>query len=335
MSARVVVLGGGHGVAAVLTALRRLETDLTVIVTVADDGGSSGELRRKWGSPAVGDMRRSLIALMGEKAVLARALAAPVTIARFGRHPLGNLLLCSLTRAFGDLQTASAWWTRELGLSARVFPATTEQVTLIAEAEGQLIRGESAIGAALGRIDGLGFDPQRPDVPPSALEAIVQADWVLLGPGSLFTSVLAVCALPAVTSALAVTPANVLWLCNLEPQYPETAGMSAADHLAALRHHNVRVDTVLYDPAAPLHFTRPELGAADLPGLAYPLLGRPGRHDSVLLSAALQQLFASGHVPRAARRSPPELFSATRPMGPEGRPCDIRIGHATVHGFTR
>lgn len=334
MSPRVVVLGGGHGVAAVLRALRRLKTDLSVIVTIADDGGSSGELRRTWGSPAVGDMRRSLIALMGERARSARALAAPVTIDRLGRHPLGNLLLCSLTRAFGDLETASGWWTGELGLSARVFPATTEPVTLIAEAEGQLIRGESAIGEAPGRIECLRFDPQRPDVPPPVLDAIVQADWALLGPGSLFTSVLAVCALPAVASALADTPARVIWLCNLEPQVPETAGMSAADHLAALRRHNVRVDTVLYDPQAPLHFTRAELGAADLPSLACPLARHRGRHDPALLSAVLQALFAGEARPHRPVRSPAERFSPMRPMGHERPRCDIAIGHATVLDLT-
>ncbi|MGZ4184063.1 MAG: gluconeogenesis factor YvcK family protein [Solirubrobacteraceae bacterium] len=295
MPRRVTILGGGHGVAAVLRALGGLDLELAVIVTVADDGGSSGELRRHWGTPAVGDMRRSLIALLGEQHDSGRALAAPVMIARLGRHPLGNLLLHSLTKAFGDLQTASEWLSGQLSLSVRVLPATTAPVTLLATTADGLIRGESAIGATQGLIQSLNFDPPRPEVPAAAIDAINHADWVLLGPGSLFTSVLAVCALPAVAQALADTPARVLWICNLEPELPETAGMSAADHLGALRRHNIRVDTVLYDPATPLHFTRPELVAAGLPGVAS-LIAAPhrGEHDPALLSAALEDLFAGG-----------------------------------------
>lgn len=293
MRGRVTILGGGHGVASVLRAIGDDDLDLAVIVTVADDGGSSGELRRRWGTPAVGDMRRSLIALAGEQAESGRALAAPVMIARMGRHPLGNLLLCSLTKAFGDLQTAGEWLSGQLGLSARVLPATTEPVTLLACTEQGLIRGESAIGAAESPIASLRFDPSRPEVPAPAIDAIVQADWVLLAPGSLFTSLLAVSALPDVTSALTRTRARVLWVCNLEPQLPETAAMSASDHLDTLHRHNVRVDNVLYDPAARLGFTPAELAAAGLPGVARPLMSAdPGRHDPILLAAALREMFS-------------------------------------------
>jgi len=291
MPGRVTILGGGHGVAAVLAALRQQELDLTAIVTVADDGGSSGELQRCWGGPAVGDMRRSLIALTRDED-RADALAAPVTIARFGQHPLGNLLLFSLARACGDLETASRWLGEELGVSARVLPATAHPVSLVATSSRGLIRGESAIGAAATRVETLSFDPEQPAVPLRVIEAIDGADWVLLGPGSLFTSVLAVGALPAIRSALAHTGADVLWICNLAPQIPETAGMSAADHLAALRRHAVRVDRVLYDPAATLHFTAPELVTLDLDWLARPLVSsHPERHDPALLADAFRELF--------------------------------------------
>jgi uncharacterized cofD-like protein len=295
MSPHVVILGGGHGVAAVLRALHDHELVLTVIVTVADDGGSSGALRRRWGSPAVGDMRRSLIALTGEDDSFGRALGAPVTIARFGEHPLGNLVLCSLAKAFGDLETAAEWLSGQLELGARVLPATTQPISLTAAAGGQVIRGESAIGAAKSGIEALSFEPQDPEVPPSVLDAIGEADLVLLGPGSLFTSVLAVGALPDISSALATSAVRVVWICNLKQQIPETAGMSAADHLSALRRHGVRVDAVLFDPAAELHFTSSELDAAQVPGFPYPLVSSvPGRHDPTLLSAALDDLFSSG-----------------------------------------
>jgi uncharacterized cofD-like protein len=301
MRRRVAILGGGHGVAAVLHALREAEIDLTVIVTTADDGGSSGALRRRWGSPAVGDMRRSLIALTDEDTASGRALAAPVSIVRLGEHPLGNLVLCSLTKAFGDLETASRWLTGELGLSAQVLPATREPVSLVATAAGSRVRGESTIGTALNRIERLGFEPERPDVSPRVIDAIGEADWVLLGPGSLFTSVLAVGALPDIKAALARTRAHVLWICNLVPQIPETANMSAADHFAALAHHGVRVDGVLYDPAARLHFTPCELATLDLHGLGRPLMSPGGAgHDPARLGSALHDLF-SGRA-GAARR---------------------------------
>ncbi len=183
-------------------------------------------------------MRRSLIALTDERTRVGRALAAPVTLARLGEHPLG---------------------------------------------------------AATGRIEALSFEPQYPEIPPSVLDAIADADWVLLGAGSLFTSVLAVSALPDPRSALASTAAPVVWICNLEPQIPETADMSAADHLAALRRHGVRVDAVHFDRAATLHFTSGQLEATRVRALAHPLVGSVhGRHDPVLLSAALHDLFQAG-----------------------------------------
>ena len=126
MPERVTVIGGGHGLAAVVGALRDEPCDLTVVVTVADDGGSSGELRRRHGGPAVGDLRRALIALAGEEAPLARALARPITVDGAGRHPLGNLLIRDLANAVGDLTQASEWLGSQLGIHARVLPATAE-----------------------------------------------------------------------------------------------------------------------------------------------------------------------------------------------------------------
>lgn len=291
---RVAVLGGGHGVAAVLRALRRDELDLTVIVTAADDGGSSGELRRRLGTPAVGDMRRALIALTEERDRTGVALGACVTMDRFGEHPLGNLVLCSLFKAFGSLEAAGEWLTGELGLSARVLPATTQPVSLVATSNGSSIRGESAIGATQGGIESLSFEPERPEVSPLVLDTLAAADWVVIGPGSLFTSLLAVSALPDIRTALARTGAEVLWICNLAPQIPETADMSAGDHLAALHRHGVRIDTVLYDPGAGLRLTPTELATFGVRGVARRMVsGSAGRHEPALLSEALAELFST------------------------------------------
>ena len=164
MSARVTVLGGGHGSAAVIQALREEAHELTVIVTTADDGGSSGELRRTSGGPAVGDLRRALIALSGGDVPLARAFAEPLGVRPVGPHPLGNLVIRSVAQAFGDLEAASDWLAGRLGASGRVLPATLEPVSLVAEAGHGLIRGESAIGGACATIRRLRFEPPQPQI---------------------------------------------------------------------------------------------------------------------------------------------------------------------------
>ena len=290
------MLGGGHGVASVLYALRDRALELTVIVTIADDGGSSGELRRREGGPAVGDMRRSLIALAGEDRLFAQAFARPVTINRLGEHPLGNLVIRSLAKAFGDLETASDWIGEQFDISGRVLPASAEPVSLLAVTRDEVIRGESAIRAARKPIRRLRFEPERPTTPAAVLEAIGGAGWVLLAPGSLFTSVLAATALPDVASALARTSARVLWICNLVQEAHESSGMTAADHLRALRNHGVRVDAVLCDPARGSRLRPGSSNDERLPAICRPLRAdQPGLHDPALLRAALLELFADSH----------------------------------------
>src|SRR3984885_11908989 len=146
MTTRVAVLGGGHGVAAVLRALRDADLELTAVVTTADDGGSSGALRRRFGGPAVGDMRRSLIARSDHTNALGTAMARPLNT-QFGRHPLGTLLIRSLSDSLGDLEASSRWLGQRLGVSGCVLPASLEPVRLLADTGTRLIAGESAIGA--------------------------------------------------------------------------------------------------------------------------------------------------------------------------------------------
>lgn len=293
MTERVAVLGGGHGVAAVLAALRDTPVGLTAIVTTADDGGSSGDLRRRFGGPAVGDLRRSLVALSDGSNLLATVMSRPLET-RYGRHPVGNLLIQSLMDSLGDLEASSRWLGEWLGISGSVLPATVEPVRLLADTGERLIAGESAIGDSVDRIARLRFDPQWPRTPLAAVQAIQRADWVLLAPGSLYTSTLATSALPQIVSALARTSARILWLCNLDPGTGETVGMTAEDHLSALRTHGVRVDSVLYDPDARLHFVAPALARHQITGFARPLqAGRLPVHDASLLGAALESLFSA------------------------------------------
>jgi uncharacterized cofD-like protein len=294
MGARVTVVGGGHGSARVIQALREEGHQLTVIVTTADDGGSSGELRRVSGGPAVGDLRRALVALSRDDDPLARAFAHPLDVRPVGPHPLGNLVIHSIAQAFDDLQAASDWLAKHLNASGQVLPATLEPVSLIAEAGQGVIEGESAIGSACETIRRLRFDPPRPQVSSRVRDAIADADWILLAPGSLFTSVLAVCALPDIASALELTPARVVWICNLAGQPGETAGMSALAHLRALRRHGVRIDTVIHDPEAEVHFTSAQLAHARLDGVSRRLQGtEPDSHEPELLRHVLHELFAT------------------------------------------
>lgn len=291
MTARVAVLGGGHGVAVVLAALRDAPVELTAIVTTADDGGSSGDLRRRFGGPGVGDLRRSLVALSDGTNLLATVMSRPLET-RYGRHPVGDLLIRSLTDSLGGLEASSRSLGQWLGISGCVLPATVEPVRLLADTGDRVIAGESAIGDTVEPILRLRFDPQWPRTPLAAVEAIQAADWVLLAPGSLYTSTLATSALPQIVPALSRTPGRVLWLCNLEPGKVETANMTAEDHLSALRKHAVRVDDVLYDPQAQLHFDPPALARNRITGFAWPLqaAGRAA-HDPHLLGAALESLF--------------------------------------------
>jgi uncharacterized cofD-like protein len=294
---RIVVLGGGQGLASVVGALGDGAGELSVIVSVVDDGESSGQLRQPGAGPAVGDLRRSLVTLTGDEVVLGRALRRPVTVAPLGRHPLGNLMILSIAEAFGDLAHATEWLGARLGISGRVLPATAEPVCVIADADGELIYGETVIGP-LSRVLQLRFVPESPAVPPAVVEAIERADLCLLAPGSLFTSVIATSALPTVASALARTAAQVVWICNLEPDAIETAGMAGDDHLAALRRHGVRVDAALFDPRAELRLDARQLEDDHVQPIPRPLQGpRPGVHDKRLLRAAIGELLGPDDDP--------------------------------------
>jgi uncharacterized cofD-like protein len=309
--ARVTVLGGGHGVAAALEALCDERHELTAVVTTADDGGSSGELRRRGGGAAVGDLRRALIALSADRAGAAR-LAERVPDGSLVSHPVGNLLIRRMTDALsGDLQAAVDTLGAQLRTRGRVIGATLGEVSLIGVTQDELLFGESSIGSATAPIDRLRFSPARPPVSPAAIDAVSRADVVLLGPGSLFTSVLAVAALPEMKAALAVSPAQIVWICNLAREPGETRSLSGREHLEALRHAGVRVDALLHDPAAAVHLTRSEIAGAAIGVWEAPLAAeqKQGAHDPNRLRSALREIVeaaceahpaAGGQAPEAA-----------------------------------
>lgn len=281
---RVVALGGGHGLAVTLQAARRYATDITAVVSVADDGGSSGRLRDALGIPAPGDIRRCLVALSEPESVWATAFEHRFEGGELDGHAVGNLVIAGLTAATGDFVAALDEAGRALGAVGRVLPATTTPVVLKAEAAGGAVQGQVRVAQA-GRISTVGLVPPDPEPPRAAVEAIEAADQVVLGPGSLFTSVLAAAGVPGIRAALQRAAARKVYVCNLRPQVPETAGYDVAAHVEALTAHGIDVDVVVCDPA------RLPVGLLRTPCVDRPLTRPDGLgHDPALLAEALAAL---------------------------------------------
>ena len=281
----VAALGGGHGLAATLRAARLFAGHITAVVSVADDGGSSGRLRRQLGIAPPGDLRKCLVALAEEGSPLAVAFEHRLEGDEEEGHPVGNLVIAGLAVATGSLQTALDEAGRLLGAVGRVVPAAGEPVVLKAEADGGEIEGQSAVQRTA-HISRVSLVPADPPASPEAIAAVEGADMVVIGPGSLFTSVLAALAVPALAEAVGRSRARRVYVANLRPQPAETAGYDVAAHVEALAAHGVEVDVVLADTTAI------ELGPVRAPVVETRLArtdGGPG-HDPARLAAALEGL---------------------------------------------
>lgn len=249
----VVALGGGHGLAASLQALRTYAATITAVVSVADDGGSSGRLRvDRPDLPAPGDVRRCLCALAEDDSALADAVAhrfAAGTGAGLDGHAFGNLLLAAYAAELGSFAAAIDAVGTLVGAVGTVLPATAEPVSLTARvgsARGPLVCGQVGVQNCRD-IQALALDPPDAAPPSPVVEAIDAADQVVIGPGSLFTSVLAAALAPAVSAAVRATAGRCVYVANLGPQVPETEGLDLPGHVDALVRHGVRVDVVLCD----------------------------------------------------------------------------------------
>lgn len=305
-----MALGGGTGLANLLKGAKRLPVaSLTAVVTVTDDGGSSGRLRQEFGVPAPGDVRSCLVALAEDDALLARLFSF-----RFpgegptGGHSLGNLFMIALAQLVGDFPQAVRLAGEVLRTRGQVLPATEANVHLVAETkDGELVVGETAIAAA-GPPKRLALSPADAPALPAVVQALRQADMVVLGPGSLFTSIAPNLLVRGVAEALAESRAFVVYVANLVTQPGETDGFSLGDHVAALRQlaPSLRLDVVLAN-SAPLP---PEVAARYRAAGAQPvlperlagvrvvarelLLATPEgtvRHDPGKLAAALWELW--------------------------------------------
>lgn len=228
---RIAALGGGTGLASLLRGLKRAPVDLTAIVTVADDGGSSGRLRRELGVLPPGDIRNCLVALADDESLMGRLFQHRFGDGDLSGHPFGNLFLAALTEVTGNFDLAIQECSHVLKIRGQVLPSTLRHVRLWAErASGEYVCGETNIAAGVGACRRVWLEPAPPAHGP-ALRAIADAHMIVLGPGSLFTSVLPHLAVPEIAAALERTSALRVYVCNVMTQPGETDGYGAADHV--------------------------------------------------------------------------------------------------------
>lgn len=312
---KVVALGGGHGLSASLSALRLLTSDLTAVVTVADDGGSSGRLREEYGVLPPGDLRMALAALCDDTdwgrtwrdVMQHRFRPGKGPGGSLDEHAMGNLLIVTLWELLGDAVAGLKWAGALLGARGQVLPMSTVPLTIegdvrITAPDGgsalHTIRGQARCAVA-GSLEEVRLLPGAAPACVEALTAIELADWVILGPGSWYTSVLPHLLLPEMREALCQTPAKRCLTMNLATDTKETSGMTAADHLDVLRRYapGFSVDVVLADPASVPDRQEFEK-AAGMIGAEVVLgkVGASGRrpvHDPLRLATAYHDVFGN------------------------------------------
>lgn len=316
---KVVAFGGGHGLAASLRALRRcapeLPLSITAVVTVGDNGGSSGRLLARGILPP-GDLRQALVALADDEP--ASATAAALFQHRFAGpgpgaaddglagHPVGNLVLCGLMEMLGDPVAALDRAAAMVSAHGRVLPMSCTPVAIEATVRGGdpdrpgeavTVRGQHEVAVSPGRVESVRLDPTAPEPCPEALAAVAAADWLVFGPGSWYTSVIPHLLVPRLAAAIVASPARRLVVLNLTNE-PETAGLTLPEHVTALATYapELKVDVVLGDSRwitepAPLRRAAASLGAELVlaaVSAAYP----DPRHDPAALAAALLPVLA-------------------------------------------
>jgi uncharacterized cofD-like protein len=290
---KVTGIGGGHGLAATLMAARHYADEIAAVVTVADDGGSSGKLTRELGIPPPGDIRNCLVALAGDDE-RARLYQHRFREGAMTGHTVGNLIIAALTEMTGDFAEAVAAAGRMLGCEGRVHPATTEVVALRAQVRGGVVRGQVAVAQTKNPIQALFLEPRSPRANPAAVAAIRDADQVVLGPGSLFTSLIATILVPGVRKALQETGAQRVFVCNARMQKGETEGLDAAAHVESLLAHagaNTVDVVVAQSPPIPAD----GVDVASLQSLGVRVVGADvasdgGAHDPARLASVLSSL---------------------------------------------
>lgn len=236
----VVAIGGGTGLSTLLRGLKHCDISLTAIVTVADDGGSTGRIREEFNMPAPGDIRNCIVALADAESTIGQLFQY-----RFDKegsdlqgHSFGNLFITALTQVTGSFEQAVIESARVLAVRGRVLPSTLDNVTLCADLmDGSVVRGESTISSKSTPIKRVYLEPENPHGYEPALSAILNADLVILGPGSLYTSVLPNLMVPGITEAIRWSVGKTVYVCNVATQPGETDHFGAADHIATIVNH--------------------------------------------------------------------------------------------------
>jgi len=240
---KVVVIGGGTGMPVLLRGLKHLPIDLIAIVTVADDGGSTGRIRREMDIPAPGDIRNVIAALSDAEPMLVELFQHRFEEGNgksksLSGHSLGNLLLAAMTSVTGDFYDGIQEISRVLNVKGTIYPISTENFSLHAKMEdGTVVSGESNIPLSNKKIDHVFLSPEPVKPFNHAVQAIIDADLIVIGPGSLFTSIMPNLIVPSVKEALEVTSAKIVYVCNLMTQAGETTGYTASEHVQAINKH--------------------------------------------------------------------------------------------------
>ncbi|WP_008310164.1 uridine diphosphate-N-acetylglucosamine-binding protein YvcK [Leptolyngbya sp. PCC 6406] len=243
---KIVVLGGGTGLSTLLRGLKHFSSNITAIVTVADDGGSSGRIRREIGMLPPGDIRNCLAALADEEHLMTELFQYRFRAgAGLVGHSFGNLFLTAMNEVTGDVEQAIAASSKVLAVRGQVLPSTLSDVRLWAQlSDGRRIEGESKITEAKGRIVAIGCVPADPPALPRAIQAIHEADYIVMGPGSLYTSIIPNLLVPEIAVAIAQRRVPSIYVCNVMTEPGETQGFTVSDHIRAI---DAAYDRPLFD----------------------------------------------------------------------------------------
>jgi uncharacterized cofD-like protein len=320
---RVVALGGGTGLPAFLRGIKAYTSNITAIVTMADDGGSSGRLRGTLGILPPGDVRNCLVALADAEPLMQELFQHRFEQGELSGHSFGNLFLAAMQQTTGDFVTALRAASRVLAVRGSVLPATLDPVELVAElADGQVVRGESRIGQSRTAIRRVWLDPGDAAPLVEAVRAIEEADVVVIGPGSLYTSVIPNLLVQRIADAIRRTPALKIYVANVMTQPGETVGYSAEDHLDALEQHlGPHVVDVMLVNSEPVPKDVRERYAKE-GSEPVVLRGRPSRRVRVVTAPLLRVDSVVRHDPDRLARAVLRLLLRDRPEWARRRPWE-------------
>ncbi len=328
----VVVIGGGTGLSSLLRGLKGYTSNITAIVTVTDDGGSSGRLRDGMGILPPGDIRNCVLALADTEPLMEQLFQYRFSEQELSGHSFGNLLIAAMSEVTGDFQVAVKEFSKVLAVRGTVLPVTLSDVSIRADlTDGRTIHGESQISAARGVVARLHLEPPDAVALPEVVEAILGADAVVIGPGSLFTSIVPNLLVQGVAGALAETSATRIYICNVMTQPAETTGFGALRHVTELEKYisgrvadaiivnseKVRPDLEEHyraDGAAPVTPDIAELRERGYKVIAAPLLRQDDtvRHDSDRLARAVMRLIVKNTIDARVKAAAGKLLADRR-----------------------